>query len=606
MTERAVWTPTPEIIQNSNIQWLMDRVGAADYQQLHRWSVENRSDYWRVAVERLGIRLRQPVTQMLDISDGVDQARWMVGGKWNIVDSCFDGPLESPAIIYQRENQALRTMTLGELQELTARVAAGLIARGIEPGDAVAMLMPMTPIAVAIYLGIIQCGAVAVGIAESFSSPEIALRLQLGRVKLVFATDVLQRGGKSHELFAKLIDVDAPPTVVVPADECVVSTLRDIDSVWDEFLDHQSMPSSVACHSDHPIGVLFSSGTTGEPKAIPWTNTCPLKCAADAHFHQDIHPGDVLAWPTSMGWMMGPWLVFASLLNRSAMALYDGLPTTKEFASFIEHAGVSMLGVVPRLVASWRSEGCLEGSDWSGIKAFSSTGECSVADDVRWLIQKTNGGPMIEYCGGTEIAGGYITGTVTQPCIPATFSTPALGVNVVILDGDGQRAKHGELYLVPPSIGLSSTLLNRDHDEVYYAGCPRGPNDEVLRRHGDEMEFLSEGYWRAHGRVDDTMNLSGIKVSSVEIERAIGDVEGVIELAAISELPRGGGVSQLVIYAVVVADSDTHVIQQQMQTLLCERLNPLFKIERVEFVGALPRTASNKIIRRQLRNESSG
>jgi acetyl-CoA synthetase len=120
------------------------------------------------------------------------------------------------------------------------------------------------------------------------------------------------------------------------------------------------------------------------------------------------------------------------------------------------------------------------------------------------------------------------------------------------------------------------------------------------------MESLSEGYWRAHGRVDDTMNLSGIKVSSVEIERAIGDVEGVIELAAISELPRGGGVSQLVIYAVVVADSDTHVIQQQMQTLLCERLNPLFKIERVEFVGALPRTASNKIIRRQLRNESSG
>ena len=168
---------------------------------------------------------------------------------------------------------------------------------------------------------------------------------------------------------------------------------------------------------DRVTNVLFSSGTTGDPKAIPWTQLTPVKAAMDGHFHHDIHPGDVVAWPTNLGWMMGPWLIYASLVNGAAMALHDDAPTGRDFADFVAEAGVTVLGVVPSLVAAWRSGGVLdpdaeEPVDWTGLRLLSSTGEASNPDDMRWLMGAAGGKPVIEYCGGTEIGGGYITGTV--------------------------------------------------------------------------------------------------------------------------------------------------------------------------------------------------
>ncbi len=284
--------------------------------------------------------------------------------------------------------------------------------------------------------------------------------------------------------------------------------------------------------SSDTINLLFSSGTTGEPKAIPWTQITPIKCAADAHFHQNVQPGDVLVWPTNIGWMMGPWLIFASLLNRASMGLYYGTPAGGEFGTFVQNAGTTMLGVVPSLVRTWHGSGCMAGLDWSAVKVLSSTGECSNADDMRWLMSQAGGRPVIEYCGGTEIGGGYITGTVTRPCVPGTFNTPALGLDFLILDEQGHPAENGELFIVPPSIGLSVTLLNQDHHQVYFADTPRGPRGELLRRHGDRIEELPRGFWRGHGRADDTMNLGGIKVGSAEIERALQSVPHVTETAA--------------------------------------------------------------------------
>src|SRR5688572_22989055 len=182
--------------------------------------------------------------------------------------------------------------------------------------------------------------------------------------------------------------------------------------------------------------ILFSSGTTATPKAIPWNHTTPIKAAADAYLHHDIRPGDVLAWPTNLGWMMGPWLIYAALVNRAAIALYSGAPSGADFGDFVEKTGVTMLGVIPSLVRAWRESRCMEGRDWSRIRCFSSTGECSNADDMRYLMSLAGNKPVIEYCGGTEIGGGYITGTMIHPAAPATFTTPALGLDFEILDDD--------------------------------------------------------------------------------------------------------------------------------------------------------------------------
>ena len=213
---------------------------------------------------------------------------------------------------------------------------------------------------------------------------------------------------------------------------------------------------------------------------------------------------------------------------------------------------------------------------------------------------------MIEYLGGTEIGGGHLTGTVLQPASPATFTTPALGIDVVILDEEGRSVPGGamgEMFLVPPALGSSQELLNRDHDTVYYDDCPPGPKGEVLRRHGDQIARLGKGYFKARGRADDTMNLGGIKVSSIELERVVNEHPSVRESAAVSVQAAGGGADRLVVYVVVVLNHDVsdENLKNALSKRIAKQLNPLFKIHDVVTVESLPRTASNKIMRRRLR-----
>jgi len=598
------WEPSPRFIRTTNIAWLMQRTGMECYEALHAWSVQHREVYWRLAVEKLGLSFQRPFDRVMDLSLGVEEPRWFVDARLNIVESCFAAPADSPAIIHQAEGRPLATMCVGQLKALATRVAANLRRCGFRPGATLAILMPMTAESVAIYLGIIQAGCVAVGIADSFQPKEIASRLHLAHVAALFTQDVQVRGARALPLYANVIEARAPPAIVVPAKKRLSLQLRKGDCAWSDFLQAAEPVEAVPREPSDPITILFSSGTTGEPKAIPWTQTTPIKCAADAHFHQDVHPGDVLVWPTNLGWMMGPWLVFASLLNRATMGLYYGAPTGTEFGRFVQDAKTTMLGLVPSLVRTWRNTGCMRDVDWRSLKLFSSTGECSHPADMLWLMSLAGGRPVIEYCGGTEIGGAYITGTVTRPCVPGTFNTPALGLDLVILDERGMPADNGEVFILPPSIGLSNTLLNKDHHEIYFAETPRGPLGEVLRRHGDQMQRLAGGYWRALGRADDTMNLAGIKVSSAEIEQVLQSVPQVKETAAIAISPDGGP-SQLIIYAACSAGQELgkDILRIAMQNSIKRDLNPLFKIHDLVVVDALPRTPSNKVMRRVLRDQ---
>ena len=196
-----------------------------------------------------------------------------------------------------------------------------------------------------------------------------------------------------------------------------------------------------------------------------------------------------------------------------------------------------------------------------------------------------------------------------QPASPATFTTPALGLELTILTEDGRPAAEGEmgeLFLVPPSIGLSQSLLHRDHDEVYFAGCPRAPDGRPLRRHGDQMARLPQGFFKALGRADDTMNLGGIKVSSLEIERLLDTHEAVYESAAVAVQPEGEGAERLVVYVVAGGGTDPAALKAELGRLLAAELNPLFKIHDLRLADALPRTASNKLMRRELRAQWAG
>lgn len=610
-----IWVPEMDS-SKSNVRAWMEDLGLDDYDSFHRWTIENRQEFWRQAVERLGVKFARNSRVVLDDSRGIAAATWFPDAQLNIVESCFQADKDSPALIAQRPGQPSRTWSVQELKQNASRVANSLVDAGFTAGDAIGVFMPMTDWSVAIYLGIVMAGCQVVSIADSFAAPEIETRLRISNAKAIFTYDFQRRAGKRLPLFQRLVEASPSPAIVISDGDDLDVELREQDFAWSNFLVDRGEFEPVVAPAEETINVLFSSGTTGEPKAIPWNQLTPIKCAVDGYCHQNIKAGDVCAWPTNLGWMMGPWLIFASLMNRATIALYEDAPMGEGFGQFVQNAQVTMLGVVPTIVKAWQKTGDMEPFDWSHIKVFSSTGESSQVDTMVFLSSLARFKPVIEYCGGTEIGGGYVSSVVEKVNYPAAFNTPAVGLDFVLLEShegkSHQVCDDGEVFLVPPSIGLSNRLLNRDHFETYYADTPTIAGFEQLRRHGDHFRSIETEDGRlfvAGGRIDDTMNLGGIKVSSAEIERVLNGAEGVLETAAVAAA-QADGPDRLIVFAVCDVPVDTsgtqiETLRQVMNTQLKKQLNPLFRVSELRVVGKLPRTASGKVMRRMLRAEDA-
>ncbi|MBA3661747.1 MAG: AMP-binding protein [Gammaproteobacteria bacterium] len=593
--------PTVQQIGTANITQFMSEIGITNVQNFHQWTVKDYGHFWERITKQLGIIFKKPYQSICNLEKGIEVPQWFAGGKLNIVDSCFQGDLSHPAVIYQDQNQHIAELSYDELNRLSNRIANGLRKLGCKPLDHIGICMPMTKEAVAIYLAIIKLGAVVVAIPDSFSEQEISLRLKIIKTSLMFTQNSLHWNNKTYPLYKKLHGIPDLSCVVLPLEQENIN-LRQQDQTWESFLSPDDTFTTYACDPDTSCNVLFSSGTSAEPKAIAWTHTTPIKIASDAFFHQNVQAQDRLLWPTNLGWMMGPWLIFAALINKATLVLYSDVPKTRALGEFIQDAKVTMLGVVPTIVASWRQTECMENLNWENIKVFSSTGECSNPTDMLYLSALAGYKPVIEYCGGTEIGGAYISSTVVENCYPSLFSTPVMGIDFMIINSKGKVADCGDVALLPPSIGLSTTLLNADHYKIYYSDMPKIDN-LLLRRHGDKIKRFSNGYFSILGRSDDSMNLGGIKISAAEIERVLSPLPEVEELAAIGVSQSKMGPQQLIIYVVAKPHLDESVLYSKLQQQINKELNPFFKIHEIIVVDALPKTASNKIMRRQLRNE---
>jgi len=597
------WFPTESIIKRSHLYDWMQQQGYPDYAALYTWSHEHPQHFLETLVNTLPIIFDQPYSKVMDLSQGVEKPRWFKDGMLNIANSCFQADDHAIAIIEQNEALRLRTVTYAELNTLSNQIASAILSR-YSRSDRFAIIMPMTIEAVAIHLGVLKAGCVTIAVAESFSKSEIETRLRIANANAVFVQDQMLRNKKTVSLYESLSsELTLPMIVIETGAGCVLKKEQDV-SFYAFLKQGVNDFKAVSCRPEDYTTILFSSGTTGTPKAIPWTHATPIKCASDAYFHHDVHPGDRFLWPTSLGWMMGAWLIYATLINKATIALFDGTPNDPMLGQFIQDQHITHVGVVPTFVKHWRTTQCMEGFNWSSIKLFTSTAECSNASDMQYLMSLAGNKPVIEYCGGTEIGGAYITSTLLTPLAPAAFTGPAMGIQFLILDEEGNDAKVGEVVLLPPALGLSTELINTDHHQAYYADVLGADHHSMtLRRHGDLIERFDNGFYQLLGRADDTMKIGGIKISCVEIERMLAGVSGIKDIACVGVAPFGGGPSLLVVF---ITEEDDHKInkealKEQMQHKIKTELNPLIKLHDIEVLSSLPRTASNKILRRVLK-----
>ncbi|XP_062212751.1 probable CoA ligase CCL12 isoform X2 [Phragmites australis] len=588
------WFPSPMDSKQTNLGRLMEANGPellgsaykdpiSSFNLFYRFSVENQEVYWSMVLKQLSVKFQQEPKSILTTSDiSKKGGTWLQGAVLNIAECCLlpcpslQRTDESTTIVWRDEgldDYPVNLMSLKELRNQVITVANALDTM-FQKGDRVAIDMPMTCNAVIIYLAIILGGFVVVSIADSFAPQEIGTRMDVSKAKAIFTQDFIVRGGKKVPLYSRVVQGTSSKAIVIPATgDYLGVTLRSGDMLWKDFLSHAAGRSSVYSPvyqtADTLTNILFSSGTTGEPKAVPWTQLSPMRCAADAWVHLDVRPQDIGCWPTNLGWAVGPLILYACFLSGATLALYHGSPLGRGFCKFVQDAGVTILGSVPSLVKSWKAGNCTKGLDWTKIRVLGTTGEASDIDDNMWLSSRTSFKPIVECCGGTELSSSYIQGSILRPQAFGAFSGASMSTGFVILDEQGTPYQ--------------------------------------LRRHGDIIQRTVGGYYIVQGRADDTMNLGGIKTSSVEIERVCNRAdEGLLETAAVSIKPTGGGPEHLAILAVLKDRStpyDVNLLKSKFQRAIQKNLNPLFKVSYVKIVPEFPRTASSKLLRRVLKDQ---
>jgi len=451
-----VWRPSVEQAQSTNVMRFAREQGIDDYWELVRRSQDDPEWFWAAVADHLEIEFARPYERIMDDSRGIEWTTWFVGGQlnmaWNCVGRWAERTPEALAAIGETEDGHATQLTYAELWRDTCQLAAGLRQLGVEPGDRVALCLPMVTEAVVALHACTLIGAVLVPIFSGLAAPAVAARLDDAEAKVVLTADgTLRRGKPVHlkdTIDEALEDVDCVQSVVVLARLGGGALTRPGRAVsWAELLDRQPehiepQPSD----TEHPCYVGYTSGTTGRPKgAVHATAGLLVKLAEEAAFQTDVRPKDRLFWVTVLGWLMGIWEIGGANSLGAAVVVAEGapVPPPDRIWSLCERHQVSILGVSPTLVRGLMPFGQepVQAHDLSSLRLFASTGEPWNPEPYRWLFETVGNGrlPIINISGGTEVGACFLSPTPAIPIKACSLGGPALGMAVDVFGQDGNR-----------------------------------------------------------------------------------------------------------------------------------------------------------------------
>ncbi len=615
----VVWTPDPDVVADSNLRRFMDRHDLADLSALRTRAASDVAWFWDAVLDDLDIEFYDPYDQIVDLSKGIERPPWCVNGRMNIVHNLLDKwqgtPAEDRAALHwEGEDGATRTLTYGELHRRVCRCANALRDLGLGRGDRIGLFMPMTPKIVIAFLAIAKIGGVLLPLFSGYGVGALVTRLQGAEADALFTADGFARRGRPIDMKETADEAVAQcPTVEhvvvhrhLGRDDTPMTTGRD--RFWADFVaGHDPEAPTARTGTDDPVMVIYTSGTTGPPKGTVHTHCgFPIKGAQDMYHPMDLKPGETMYWMSDMGWMMGPWLVFGTLTVGATMVLYDGAPDHPDpgrLWQLVDDHEVTHLGVSPTLIRALKTHGDapVEASDRSSLRAIGSTGSPWDPESWSWCFETVLNGekPILNYSGGTEIAGGILCGNFLEPLKPAAFSGPVPGMDADVVDEDGTpvREEVGELVLRAPWIGMTRGFWG-DDDRYHDAYWDR--LDDVWV-HGDFAAVDEDGLWYILGRSDDTINVAGKRLGPAEIEALLNAHEAVAESAAIG-VPHDVKGSEIVAFVVLEPEHDeTAALREELMQGVVDEMGKPLKPREILFADALPKTRNAKVMRRLIR-----
>ena len=602
---KVLWTPSQERIERATLtrymRWLADTRGLEfeGYHDLWRWSVSDVSGFWGSLVEFLGVRFASGGDRALGSSE-MPGAQWFPGSTVSYASHVFEGKAhDALAIQHASESRPLERLTWGELRAETASIAAGLRALGVGPGDRVAAYMPNIPETVSAFLACASIGAVWSSAAPEFGARSVIDRFSQIEPKVLLAVDGYRYGGKDFDRSALVERIAAE----IPSLQRVVRLGYLDGSGWEDgFLGSSDVLEFAALPFDHPLWVLYSSGTTGLPKPIVHgQGGILLEHLKKAHLHLDAQPGDRLFWFTTTGWMMWNFLV-GMLLSDASIVLFDGNPGYPSLGTLWDLADATEMtcfGTSAAFVAACMKEGVVlrsEGRSLDALRSVGSTGSPLSPESFQWIYDQLGSETwLFSTSGGTDLCTAFVGGVPTLPVYLGELQARSLGASVEAWDPEGRPLidEVGELVITRPMPSMPIYFWGDEdgsrYRESYFSMYPG------IWRHGDWIEITSRETAVIYGRSDSTINRGGVRMGTSEIYRAVLAVDDVAD-ALVVDVPRDGRDWMPLFVVLREGASLSDDLIAEIRRRIREDCSPRHVPDEIRQIAEVPRTLSGKVL----------
>lgn len=584
------------------VRWLSGRGHAfSSYEQLWRWSVEDLDGFWASLWEYFAL----PGSYRAVLgSREMPGTEWFPGAEVNYAEHMLGLPEDAdrPAVVAYSQTREQVSLTFGELADRVGRVRAGLVRLGVGRGDRVVGLLPNTPEAMIAFLACASLGAVWASCSPEFGARSVVDRFAQLDPTVLITVGGYTYGAKSIDKTADVAEVRAGlPTVrhVVGVDYGPYTVAGALS--WDELLVEPGPLEFDRVPFEHPLWVLFSSGTTGLPKAIVHGHGGILLEHLKSHaFQLDTRPGDRVLWFTTTAWMM--WNVLVSgLLRRATVVLFDGnfqWPDATAQWRIAAEAGATLLGTSPGYVMACRDQGVEPAAvgDLPLLRTLGITGAPLPAAGFDWAERELGGRVLINpMSGGTDVCTGFVSGNPWLPASRGELAGPCLGVDVSVFDPGGAEivGEVGELVIRQPMPSMPTRFWN-DPDGARYRGSYFDTFPGVWR-HGDWATMTDRRSFVLSGRSDATLNRGGVRLGTAEFYAVVEELPEITDSLVVHLEDPGGGPGRLLLF-VTLADGAVldETMRRRIRDALRGQLSPRHLPDRIEAVPAVPRTLTGK------------